>query len=90
MDSDLKQQIKGKITQGLKPAKISRIGFKEDEDHDGDPVLRIQIVINDSDDAFDTVKFLKLTTDLRKLLADTPTYPVLTLMTDEEASSDAA
>ncbi len=90
--NDLLSAVSDVISQQLAPARVERVSVENDEDHDGDPILRITVVFSVEGGRLDSKKVLGLARHLREPLKRfrEEAFPVFTFMTPEESSGAAA
>ncbi len=80
--------LKVRIQEQLAPAKIVEVISEEAEDHDGDPILRIEVIFQAENNYLDPKKILGLPRCLHQPLHkeyNSQRYPVFSFMTPEEA-----
>lgn len=92
MHENFDKTLKEIIQKRLEPAEIVRLSFKEDEDADGDPIMRIRIVFKADDDLLDPNKTLGLARHLRETMGNifVERHPIFYFRTQEEDESLAA
>ena len=80
------------VEQQLAPAQIIGLTVEEDEDADGDPVLRIEVIFEAENDRLDPKQVLGLIRHVRKPLIEmgSDRFPIFTYMTSQEAADAAA
>lgn len=83
---NVRKLIEPVIEKHIAPAAMVEMETEEDEDHDGDPVLRILVVFDATNGPPETKKLLHLTPTLKKLLLarQNEHFPILTYMSPEE------
>ncbi|MYE37319.1 MAG: hypothetical protein F4X24_07120 [Rhodobacteraceae bacterium] len=81
--------LKKIIQKQLEPAEIVRLSFKEDEDADGDPIMRIRVVFKADEDCLDPNKTLGLARHLRQTMGNifVERHPIFYFRTQEEDES---
>ncbi len=85
--------IREAIERTLAPVRIGEVRVREDEDHDGDPIYRVDIVLAHDDEELDSKKTIKLweaVIDALKESGHKVRFPIFTFMTPSEAQEDAA
>ena len=85
--------IREAIERTLSPARIGEVRVREDEDHDGDPIYRVDIVLARDDEELDSKKTIKLWEAVIDALEENGfevRFPIFTFMTPSEAQEDAA
>ncbi|MDE2760351.1 MAG: hypothetical protein OXH90_08665 [Paracoccaceae bacterium] len=92
MHENFDKTLKEIIQKRLEPAEIVRLSFKEDEDADGDPIMRIRIVFKADEDLLDPNKTLGLARHLRETMGNIfiERHPIFYFRTQEEDESLAA
>ena len=92
MHENFDDTLKEIIQKRLEPAEIVRLSFKEDEDADGDPIMRIRVVFKADDDLLDPNKTLGLARHLRETMGNifVERHPIFYFRTQEEDESLAA
>ena len=92
MSRTLKNTIKRVVEQELAPAKLVSVELSEDVDHDGDPILRVDIVFEIEGDRLEPSKVRGLARHLREPLEalHEERFPVLSFKTKAEHSAEAA
>lgn len=92
MAQSLRDTIFRIVSEELAPATIVDLEVSHDSDHDGDPILRIEIVFDTKNGRLDSDKILGLGRHLREpLLAQKETgFPIFSFMTPEERTGAAA
>jgi hypothetical protein len=92
IDQKLLDAIKAVVEKELEPARIERVDVDHEIDHDGDPILRIQIVFEIEGDRLNPKSVRGLGRHLRepleKLRVDD--FPVFSFATLKEFQSAAA
>ena len=89
---NIRELIEPVIKKHIAPAALVEMEIKEDVDHDGDPVLRILVVLDVAKGRPNRKQFLRLTPTLRNLLhaRQNERFPILTYMSPEERNLEAA
>ena len=93
--------VKQVVQKQLAPAKIVDLTVEKDEDADGDPILRIEVVFEAEGDRLDPEKVLGLGRHLHERLhqpsrttqalhSSADRFPIFSFMTSEEAADAAA
>jgi len=85
--------IREAIKRTLAPARIGEVRVREDVDHDGDPIYRVDIVLAHDDEELDANKTIKLWEAVMDALEENGfevRFPIFTFMTPSEAQEDAA
>ena len=80
--------LKERIQEQLAPAQIIEVTSEETEDHDGDPILSIEIIFKAENNHIDPKKILGLPRCLHQPIRREykgKHYPVFSFMTPEEA-----
>ncbi len=95
MDDELEkvaETIRSVVEKQLAPAEVTEIVLEGDLDHDGDPILRVQIVFEAEDDRLDPAKVKGLTRHLREPLDNFANvgFPVLNFTSKHEVPPAAA
>lgn len=95
MESELDRisdTIRGVVEQQLQPARVTEVVLHGEFDHDGDPILRIQIVLEMPEGGLDPSKVRGLIRHLREPLNDFSEvgFPVLSITTPAELPPEAA
>jgi hypothetical protein len=84
--------IKEIVEKQLAPAVVTEIVLESDIDHDGDPILRVQVIFEADDDQLDPAKVKGLTRHLREPLDNFANvgFPVLNFTSKRELPPEAA
>lgn len=85
-------EIRAVVEDQLSPAAVHDIHLERDVDHDGDPILRVTIVVEVPDQGLDPARVRGLIRHLREPLGDFSDvgFPVISLRTPKEFSTEAA
>ncbi len=89
---DLKSVLLRVIKEHLSPANVLSVDVVADNDHDGDPILRVVIVFEVEGDRLDPRQIKSLGRHLREPLEkiNEERFPVFSFKTLSEQSSEAA
>jgi len=96
MDDRTKQRdevIRKAVVDTLAPAKIREVRVRESEDHYGDPIYRVDIVLGSDDEKLDPQKTIRLWEEVQGALDREGLevrFPIFTFMTPSEAENEAA
>ena len=92
INEDDHKAVRKVVQKQLAPAKIVGLTEEEANDHEGDPILRIEVVFDAPGDLLDPNKVLGLGRHLRKRLHElgTDRFPIVSYMTPDEVSDAAA
>ena len=85
--------IREAVESTLAPAGIGRVIVREDEDHDGDPIYRVDIVLARDDEELDVNKTIKLWEAVMDALEKNGfevRFPIFTFMTPSEVEDATA
>jgi len=85
--------IREAIERTLAPARIGEVRVREDEDHDGDPIYRVDIILAHDDEELDVDKTIRLWEAIMKALEENGfevRFPIFTFMTPSDVREDAA
>ena len=85
--------IRKAVEETLHPAKIREVRVRESEDHYGDPIYRVDIVLGRDDEKLDTQKAINLWDAVMESLEREGfevRFPIFTFMTPSEAENEAA
>jgi RNA binding exosome subunit len=85
--------IRKAVVETLSPAKIREVRVRESEDHYGDPIYRVDIVLGSDDEELDTKKTILLWEAVMEALEKEGyevRVPIFTFMTPSEAEDAAA
>ncbi len=85
--------IREAIERTLAPARIGEVRVREDEDHDGDPIYRVDIILAHDDEELDVNKMMYLWDAVMDALEKNGfevRFPIFTFMTPSEARENAA
>ena len=85
--------IRKAIRRTLAPARIGEVRVREDIDHDGDPIYRVDIVLAHDDEELEAEKAVRLweaVIDALQKNGFEVRFPIFTFMTPSEAQKDAA
>ncbi len=85
--------IRETIERTLAPARIGEVRVREDEDHDGDPIYRVDIVLARDDEELDVNKTIKLWEAVMDALEENGfevRFPIFTFMTPSEVEDATA
>ena len=81
------------VKRTLAPAKIREVRVRESEDHYGDPIYRVDIVLGSDDEKLDPQKTINLWEEVIGALETNGfevRFPIFTFMTPSEAEDEAA
>ena len=81
------------VKKTLAPAKIREVRVREGEDHYGDPIYRVDIILGSDDEKLDTQKAINLWDAVMEALEKEGLevrFPIFTFMTPSEAENEAA
>ncbi|MDE2739702.1 MAG: hypothetical protein F4170_06110 [Rhodobacteraceae bacterium] len=86
MQEDIDKILKEFVQKHLEPAEIVNLISREDEDADGDPIMRIRVVYNPEKNPLDPNKTLSLTRHLRQKMGNIfiERFPIFYFVTKEE------
>ncbi len=85
--------IREAIENTLSPARIGNVRVREDVDHMGDPIYRVDIVLAHDDEELDVNKTIRLWEAVINALKDSGhevRFPIFTFMNPSEARENAA
>lgn len=84
--SALAKTIRGSIEQQIAPAKVTHLNVFEDEDHDGDPILRVEIGFTAPSGLIEGKKAVGVSGVIADVLAriGIQRFPMVTFVGDEE------
>ncbi len=85
--------IRKAVEDTLKPARIREVRVRESEDHYGDPIYRVDIILASDDEKLETEKTINLWDAVMDALAAEGfevRFPIFTFMTPSEAENEAA
>lgn len=88
---DLRAQLRKRVEQELEGLRITGFDVQPDRDHDGDPILRVEIVYDDAGGAPPANRMSALARTVRPWL-DTQlpnTFPVFRFLTAREFADEA-
>ena len=86
------QELAQIVKDQLAPARIAHIGFEYDEDHDGDLVLRVTVVLEEEQGRLEPQSVLGLPRHLRDPMEELHIngYPVISFMKPSDIDGAAA
>lgn len=92
MSSDLKARLEAAVRDAIRPASLDRLDVTEGLDHDGDPVLRLRAVYDDSRPDPTGERMLDAHDLLFPILDEfgEPRYPLMTFLALSEVDEAAA
>lgn len=93
LNTDLiKKSIAQVFEARFAPAKVIDVSLVDDVDHDGDPILRIQVVFDAPHDRLEPSRVRSFLRHLREPLQDQigDRFPVMRYVTKQEAEAAAA
>ena len=80
------------LTRHMEPCRVVRVLFADEFDHDGDPILRLRVVVDETGPDIDPIKVFTATGLVRQVMEQQNDlrFPLLTYPTDKEMSELAA
>ena len=81
------------VKKTLAPAKIREVRVRESEDHYGDPIYRVDIILGSDNEKLDPEKTIRLWEEVQGALDREGLevrFPIFTFMTPSEAKNEAA
>ena len=80
------------VAEHLYPATVLHVDVQDDTDHDGDPILRVEIVVEVEHGSLDPEKVLSLPRHLREPLAEVHEnkFPMISFLSKDEFEGEAA
>jgi hypothetical protein len=91
LSEELVAKLREKIENGMTGLRITEFEAKQDRDHDGDPILRLQIVYDEADGEPSATNVSALARQIRPWL-DTKlpnTFPVFRFLTSRDFADEA-
>ena len=87
VNTDTEKLIASVVNDRFPGGDIESIRIREDTDHEGDPILRIDLMVGGRARVLDPKRAISLTGDLRSRLADIgiTSFPVLSFISMAEA-----
>jgi len=91
LEEDLIAELRGQIEQEMEGLRITRFRAKRDRDHDGDPILRLEIVYDEAGGEPRAKRVSALARHLRPWLETRMpnTFPVFRFLTTRDLADDA-
>jgi len=85
--ADVKKAVESTVKDRFPGGEIVSIRIQEDTDHEGDPILRIDLIVGGRARVLNPKRTMGLTGDLRSRLADVgmTSFPVLSFISETEA-----
>ncbi len=80
------------LTRHMEPCRVVRVLFADEFDHDGDPILRLRVVVDETGPTPSDIQLFSATGIVREVMAEykDDRFPLLTFPTGEEMSELAA
>lgn len=91
VSDDIRRELRSRVEREMEDLKITNFEVKIDQDHDGDAILRIEVVYDEAGGAPRVSRMSSLTRSLRPWLeTQIPnTFPVLRFLTAGELADEA-
>ena len=85
--ANVKKAIESVVEDRFPGGEIVSIRLREDLDHEGDPILRVDLIVRESGKVLNPKRTVGMTGDLRRRLAEIgiTSFPVLSFISKSEA-----